>query len=366
MLPIRRRNHPNVSLPTLLVLRHSSELGGMGRAAEFFTPVLRSRCQVVAVLSLSADRSGNCFEASWLAKASATVMSLGRCVYVLVTRSPDAIYLPISQWGLPLFRDLILVMLARMLGCAPVLHLHGAQLPFRLTANRMLRRMLGRSHWIVLSEAVAAELEASGCHTRSVTVVRNPIPQSVVSRRTPSPTQVLRVGWLGTMCRAKGFDVLCDAVDQLKSSGVGLEFSVAGLRLDVPASHMACVDEDLGVLPPANVSSFWSRIDVFVLPARWVEGLPFVLLEGLQAGCVVAATHSPGCAELFDQGCVEPVDSSVGSVTGFLKECVADLEGIRRRQQKLWAELRPLYEADRVKESFARFLQDVWVSDTRP
>ncbi|WP_258574691.1 glycosyltransferase family 4 protein [Streptomyces shenzhenensis] len=332
----------------------------MGRAAQFFTPVLESHCEVVAVVLLSADRAGSDrFEASWSAKLRATVKAAWRCTHVLVTRSPDALYLPISQWGLPLLRDVILALLAKVTGCAPVLHLHGAQLPSRLASNRALRTALARCHWLVLSEEIAAELHASGCRTRSVTVIRNPAPQDIAPRRPREATDGLRIGWLGTMCRAKGFDILCRSVGRMKSAGAPLTFSVAGIRHDVPVSQPACVDEDLGVLEPADVPSFWSGVDVFVLPARWVEGLPFVLLEALQTGCAVAATRSPGCAELFGHGCLAPVDSTVDSVTAFLEACLADSEGIRSRQQKAWEEVRPLYGPERVAESFARFWQHV-------
>ncbi|WP_234542743.1 glycosyltransferase family 4 protein [Streptomyces shenzhenensis] len=330
----------------------------MGRAADFFTPVMQAHCEVVAVISLSADRAeGNRFEATLPAKLRAVAATLWRCSYTLATRSPRAMYVPISQWGLPLLRDVLIVVLTRIVKCAPVLHLHGAQLPARLSSNRALRKVLAGGHWIVLSEAVAAELHASGCSTESVTVVRNPAPPAV-RPRVPGPPRLLRVGWLGTMCRAKGFDVLCDAVGRSKRRGMAVEFSVAGMRLDVPGSAMAVVDKDLGVLDPADVPSFWAEVDAFVLPARWVEGLPFVLLEGLQAGCAVAATPSPGCAELFAEGCVEPVEATVDSVAGFLKACGDDLEGVRRRQQKAWQGLRPLYEHSSVEKKFVRFWQD--------
>ncbi|MDQ0908977.1 glycosyltransferase involved in cell wall biosynthesis [Streptomyces canus] len=336
----------------------------MGRAAEFFTPVLENNCHVTAVVSLSADRAGSDrFKASWDAKVRAAAAVLGQCATLLAVRTPEAFYLPIAQWGLALLRDCLVVTLGRVAGCTPVLHLHGAQLPSRLSASRGLRAVLADAHWIVLSEAVAEQLRASGCRTRSVTVIRNPAPPASTfpQTRPTGPSLTLRVGWLGTVCRAKGFDVLCGAVERLKSQGADVEFRVAGMRLDVPASAMACVDEDFGVLDPADVPAFWAEVDVFVLPARWAEGLPFVLLEGLQAGCAVAATPSPGCAELFGQGCVEPVEATVDSVAGFLKACGDDLAEIRGRQQKAWEELRPRYEPGRVEEAFVRFWRNAAV-----
>ncbi|MER5469975.1 glycosyltransferase [Streptomyces sp. NPDC002685] len=345
------------------MLRHSAGLGGMGRAAEFFTPALRRLCPIVAVVSLSAKRTSDGFEASWPAKVGATASAVGRCAMVLVRESPDAVYLPIAQWGLPLLRDALVVALARATGSTPVLHLHGAQLPARLSAALPLRKVLGGAHWIVLSEDVAANLQTSGCRTRSVTVIRNPAPapEHALPQQNGGPptascaSRPLRVGWLGTMCRAKGFDVLCDAVDRVKRRDAAVEFSVAGMRLDVPRSRMGSVDRDLGVVHQADVPEFWSTVDVFVLPARWVEGLPFVLLEALQAGCVVAATRSSGSAELFRHGCVDAVEPTVDSVTGFLEACRTDLDGVRRRQQKAWRQLRPLYAHDRVEGAFARF-----------
>ncbi|MFF1745482.1 glycosyltransferase family 4 protein [Streptomyces mirabilis] len=327
----------------------------MGRAAEFFTPVVESQCRVAAVICLSADRAGSDrFEASWFAKARAAAAALMRSAHMLVVGSPHAVYVPISQWGLPLLRDLLIIVFAKALRRVPVVHLHGAQLPARLSLSRTLRIALAGAHWIVLSEEVAAEVNASGCRTESVTVIRNPAPPALPSG-VPGPPGTLRIGWLGTMCRSKGFDVLCDAVDQLKEQGARVEFRVAGMRLDVLGADMTCVDDDLGVLAPADVASFWADVDVFVLPARWAEGLPFTLLEALQAFCAVAATPSPGCAELFAQGCVEPVAATVDSVAGFLKACCDDLEEIRGRQQKAWGELRPRYEPERVEEAFAQF-----------
>lgn len=363
MFSIRKRYDPPVSNPRVLVLRQSKGMGGMGRAAEFFTPILQAHCRVVGVVCVSAERSGRAqFEAAWSAKARATAVTVWRCIRILFSSSPDAVYLPVSQWGIPLIRDTAIALLARLAGTTPVLHLHGAQLPARLASSRMLRSALTGARWLVLSENVAAELRASGCPVKSVTVVRNPAPPAV-GARSPGPPGVLRVGWLGTMCRAKGFDVLCGAVEQMKSRGVGVEFRVAGMRLDVPASDMACVDADFGVLEPVDVTSFWAEVDVFVLPARWVEGLPFVLLEGLQAGCAVAATPSPACTELFEQGCVEHVEATVNSVAAFLGSCWEDLAEIRGRQQRAWKVLRALYEPGHVERSFAQFWRSAGLFD---
>ncbi|WP_030680488.1 glycosyltransferase family 4 protein [Streptomyces cellulosae] len=362
MFLFRPRFPRRPSRPAVLVFRHSARLGGMGRAAEFFTPLLTSRCHVSAVISLSADRKGSeKFAASWSAKVRATAAALGEGAYRLVRRTQTAVYLPVSQWGPQLLRDAFLVALARAVRCTVVLHLHGAQLPARLAANRVLRALLGGSHWLVLSEAVAARLVASGCPAASVTVLRNPAPAPAPAPKTGQarPSRVLRVGWLGTMTRVKGFDLVCGAVEEARAQGLEVEFRVAGLRGDVPVADMACVDQDLGVLDLSDALSFWTEVDAFVLPARWVEGLPFVLLEGLQAGCAVAATPSPGSAELFDRGCVEPVEASVESVARFLTVCGDDLEGIRRRQHKAWQELRPRYEAGRIEEEFVRFWQNL-------
>jgi glycosyltransferase involved in cell wall biosynthesis len=294
------------------------------------------------------------FQATWSARITATAAAVLRSARVLAATSPNAVYLPISQWGLPLLRDVVIILLARMFRCVNVMNLHGSQLPPRLRSNVLLRKALAGSHWLVLSEQVAHAIRQSGCQPASVHVIRNPAPTAGDPFPGSSGDRV-RVGWLGTMHRAKGFDTLCDAVAALKGTGAPVDFSVAGMRSDVPVHDMSCVDEDLGVLAPDEVYAFWSRIDVFVLPAKWAEGLPFVLLEGLQAGCAVAATWSPGSAELFSRGCVDRIDGSVASVTDFLTLCLADLEGVRRRQQKAWEELRPWFEPDRVEEEFARF-----------
>jgi glycosyltransferase involved in cell wall biosynthesis len=342
--------------PRVLVLRHDAHRGGMGRAAEFFTPLVGRYCQVVDVVSLSADRHGSSsIEASWAAKLFATTRCLAGYGRSLCARRPEAVYLPIAQSGIPLVRDLVIVLLARARGSALVLHLHGSQLPARMARHRLLRSALAGSHWIVLSDTVADRLRASGVPAGSVAVVRNPAPPARDLREQDPRGRRLRVGWLGTMHRLKGFDIVCDAVGELKDRGYPVTYAVAGMRSDVPDSRSGLIDRDLGVLDPGEVSGFWATVDVFVLPARWEEGLPFVLLEALQAGCVVAGSWAPGAAELFSQGCVETVTCDTRSVTAFLVDCVADLDAIRDRQQKAWRELRESYDPFDVQADFAAF-----------
>ncbi|MEM3485590.1 MAG: glycosyltransferase [Candidatus Jordarchaeaceae archaeon] len=51
----------------------------------------------------------------------------------------------------------------------------------------------------------------------------------------------------------------------------------------------------------SNILSFFSQLDLFVLPSLW-EGLPTVVLESMAAGVPVIATNVPGTDELIEDG----------------------------------------------------------------
>lgn len=112
---------------------------------------------------------------------------------------------------------------------------------------------------------------------------------------------VLRVGAMGRLHVNKAFDVLIEAGRRLSASQA-VEIVIAGdgperetlqrLASGTPARFLGRLE------PGTEVANFLRGLDVFVLPSRYNEGRPNVLLEALACGTPIVTTDIPGSREL--------------------------------------------------------------------
>jgi glycosyltransferase involved in cell wall biosynthesis len=117
---------------------------------------------------------------------------------------------------------------------------------------------------------------------------------------------------VGRLERAKGFDVLLQALSLVRTRNDNMAVLIAGdgsqrAKLDAQASSLglgAGIVRFLGTRD--DVPDLMAAADGLVLPSRW-EGLPMVLLEASSACLPVVATDVGGNAEVV-----------VDRVTGFL------------------------------------------------
>ena len=114
----------------------------------------------------------------------------------------------------------------------------------------------------------------------------------------------LRVLYLGQVSRHKGVDLLVTAVRQLRREGVAVTARVAGPLTDNEAFAnwlTRTADQDVRVEPPqprAALAGMLSAADVLVVPSRWHENSPNVILEAFAAGVPVIAAGHGGMAEM--------------------------------------------------------------------
>jgi glycosyltransferase involved in cell wall biosynthesis len=109
------------------------------------------------------------------------------------------------------------------------------------------------------------------------------------------------------MIPRKGFDILLSAVALMKERNC-ISLSIVGhgperTRLEKQVQQFGIGDQVrfLGELPPPEMPSFFSNIDLFVLSSR-SEGRPNVVIEALAAGTPVVSTDLPGVVDLVDPG----------------------------------------------------------------
>ena len=132
--------------------------------------------------------------------------------------------------------------------------------------------------------------------------------------RLPAPRHAgpIRLGHLSNLCADKGFFVVADAFDALRTAGMQTTLTLAGPILEpavaeriagLIAAHGSLV-RHVGPLAGEAKLAFYRDIDVFLFPtAARQEAAPLVIYEALAAGCPVLAT---------DRGLIAEVVPAVG------------------------------------------------------
>ena len=132
--------------------------------------------------------------------------------------------------------------------------------------------------------------------------------QGVDARPLPSvPSPDLRVGYLGQVKRHKGVHTLLDAWALLRGNR-GRQLVLYGSADGEPAYGLQ-IERMLEQLPGAvwnghfEASELWrvlANLDVLVIPSRWAENSPNVILEAQAAGVPVIGTRLGGIPELVE------------------------------------------------------------------
>jgi glycosyltransferase involved in cell wall biosynthesis len=194
-----------------------------------------------------------------------------------------------------------------------VLHLHAGAGDIGEFTSRIgpVRRALfsrafrGADRVLSVSQASATEIERRlGC--ADVLVVPNAAPPAAPpDRNLKRAGDRVRVLFLGGFAnRAKGGEVLAEALPALVSESPGIEITLAGPG-ELPANVEPLLNGGAvhwrGWLEEPLKTSELARCDIFVLPSI-SEGLPVALLEAMSCGVAIVATAVGGVPEVLSDG----------------------------------------------------------------
>ena len=119
-------------------------------------------------------------------------------------------------------------------------------------------------------------------------------------------SEVLRVGFIGTLAEHKGAHVLIEAM-RLLSLEKKLDVRLYGKLEDFPnyverlkdAVGADCRVHFYGTFPNQLIGEVFSDLDVLVVPSIWYENTPLVIYSAQAAGCPVIASNLGGMAEVI-------------------------------------------------------------------
>jgi glycogen synthase len=245
------------------------------------------------------------------------------------------------------------------LGLAWPLTLGLVRRPWVVVNHTPISQPSGERTWrdrVKLASLYGARVYAVSEYLRSVTLLRSYVmrnPYDIASFHTAS--DIVRDGellFVGRIVRAKGLDVLIEALHLLRQRGLRPQLSVAGdgderVALQARVVELGLQDQVawLGVLRGARLGDAMRRHRIVVVPSRPEppEALPLVPIESVACGCVVIASRQGGLPESVGP-CgmlVEPEDPTV------LADAIAALlESPERRRRFLEAapaHLRPFH-----------------------
>ena len=156
-------------------------------------------------------------------------------------------------------------------------------------------------------------------------------PQTPQRRPFRSPTDPLRIGFVGTLVWHKGVHVLVDAFRALDGhcelhvhgdTGVFPEYAA---RLRAAAGRAPVVFH--GGFGQEHAGEIYGSLDVLVVPSLWPENSPLVIHEAFIHGVPVVAARVGGIPELIEH-----------EVNGLLYEPACSVEALRESLDRLLAD----------------------------
>lgn len=297
-------------------------------------------------------------------------------LFLLRTR-PDIVHVNTTLNSKAYWRDLIYLVVARLLGRRVVNQIHAGPMPQDFfQGNALLTWVLRR--FLVSSDVVtilsSAELAAYRRFDSRINVhlVPNGIdPVGLVDQKRSYNTNMpLRLVYVGRLVRYKGLFEVIDALRALKHAGRDFRLSIAGEGPDqhelAAATEKAGLNDRvqfLGSVFGVEKNRLWLRSDLFLFPTS-IEGLPYSLLEAMAAGCVPITSPVAAIPDVMRDGehglFVPPEDAqalarAVASLDDDRQSLVRMAEAARRRVLER-------YTVVRVADDFRNIYNDCLAS----
>jgi glycogen(starch) synthase len=248
--------------------------------------------------------------------------------------------------------------------------------PWVVVNHTPISRPSGERTWrdrLKLASLGRARVYAVSEYLRSVTlktsrVMRNPYD---IESFHPAPASGAAVRdhellFVGRVVRAKGLDVLVEALSLLKQRGQRPRLSVAGdgaerAAIEARVTQLGLQDQVtwLGVLRGSRLGDAMRRHTVVVVPSRPEppEALPLVPIESIASGCVVIASRQGGLPESVGPCGVLVEPENPGALADAIFELLATPDLQRRLLDAAPQHLRP-FHPDTVIADYEAAMRD--------
>lgn len=204
----------------------------------------------------------------------------------------------------------------------------------RINAIAEKLSLIGAARLITVSESLYEHMQGLGYRKERLTVVPNGVPCVSPVPDRPEPAEPWVLGTIALFRPRKGTEVLLDAMAILRQRGVRVRLRAVGgfeteeyeRLLRRRASELEIEEQVEWVGFQRDVNSQLQRMDLFVLPSLFGEGLPMVILEAMAMGIPVVGTQVEGVPEAIRHG-IEGRVARPGDPLDLAKSIAAIMDG---------------------------------------
>jgi glycosyltransferase involved in cell wall biosynthesis len=163
---------------------------------------------------------------------------------------------------------------------------------------------------VTVSNSLRQHMLQLGLAPERVITVRNGVPIPAVRRAHRRPTEPWTLGMAALFRPRKGLEVLLEALALLRQKDLPVRLHAVGpfesnayeTEIRSQIDRLAIGDLVTWTGFTSDVAGEFVKMDLFVLPSLFGEGLPMVVLEAMAAGVPVVATRVEGVPEAIEHG----------------------------------------------------------------
>jgi glycosyltransferase involved in cell wall biosynthesis len=196
---------------------------------------------------------------------------------------------------------------------------------------------------------------AGGAAPDRVTCVPNGVPALTSAHDRRPPTDAWTLGTVALFRPRKGIEVLLESLAVLRSRDMNVRLRAVG-GFETPAYEWSvmALAEKLGLTEAIDWIGFTrgvnrelAKIDLFILPSLFGEGLPMVVLEAMAAGVPVVASRVEGVPDavahratglLVEPGSVSQLSRAIEEIVAGGVDYPALSRGARQRHAELFSD----------------------------
>jgi len=320
-------------------------MGGIDRLMDEIRRRWKAAAPDLDVKFFATRGSGHLLLAPFYCAAAALAL-----IFYRITRGRCLCHVNLASQGSTL-RKLFLTGLAKQLGHATVIHLHGAM--FHDYTRRVgafqraqIQRMFRDTRRVIVLGSFWRDFVAETFNLPAERILVLPNASAARPPRAPEavPPEILFLGRLG---ERKGVPVLVAALGRLAVNGLDWRAVIAGdgdqapYRAEVERLGLSARVTFPGWLGEAESHAHLARAALLVLPSE-AEGLPMAVIEAFAWGVPVISTPVGSTPDILHDG-VEGLMIPVGDVAA-LAQALERLVGDAALRQKLGANARAFFD----------------------
>jgi len=159
---------------------------------------------------------------------------------------------------------------------------------------------------IHISNDEARRAHSYGLRPRAEAIIYNGLPKLSMEHAVKPESNSLRLLFVGRLDRQKGFDILLEALQNVRRTDVMVKVAGSAVLRERAGKVLPLAKRDgriqmLGWLDQDLLIELYREADVVVIPSRW-DGFCFVAIEAMRQGIAVFASRRGALPEIVVEG----------------------------------------------------------------